>query len=889
MLSWDVVISSPGTPVYPQPFPAYGKPSYRTPLLPQSRWRRARLFLIAVAVLVLCLVIAFPLVGAYVVRSMVLPRLGERLGCLITVGEVSVRPTRVILHRLHVKNSQNKKAVELLTLPHVEARFSFLSLLLFQVHLTEVLADQAIIQVVRGDSEEDNITAILQRLQKKGPRPEIAPARRSVEGPDHILLTGSVLDARGEVGSAHITTLSADLRPGDLSEITLKDVSADLVGGAVAQAKRVTVRFRTPAGHFVPTGLPAIEIEGGEVAPWKALALTGISGTIAADGDGERAALKLRGGYGGVDRNLWEASGWIRPGSALSRDPGSKPGERREAEADLKLRADRFRLSSLDPILKNTAIIDSDDAQIDASLDLRYAQHALDFNGSFHMSGLSLFTPKLAAEPVRGLGLEISARGRVDTKTRRFRLDRSVIRWRGAEAVLEAEAEAQPTRLQVIGAPQGGEPRDPKDGPGWRERWRHVTAHLQIPLLPCQAMLQSMPPEIIPKIHGFRLGGSFYTDVRVAVDFAQLLRLPPSPEPGTDDDEGGDLPDLSPPRTPSRGPAPAAMVPPAAPTESKHRHRRGKRHGVTLPPLRMPRGEVAALAPDTSVSPEGTLAPPPPTLDKNGVPQPVSLSGRVGIEGCKVLAAPEDEKVDRLLQPFTHQVEVEPGQFLSFLIGAENPDFVPYEDISPYLINSIMTTEDNGFMKHHGFIAPEFRSALQQNLERGYFRLGASSITMQMIKNVLLSREKTLSRKLQEMFLTWYIEQNLSKERILEIYFNAIEFGPYIYGIGKAARHYFGKTPKELTPREAAWFSSILPNPKRRYVHFCKGMPDAKWEAYLNRILRRVHERGRLTDDEFDASMEERFTFNREEAPAERECMALIRRMTTPTPIAAPN
>ena len=241
----------------------------------------------------------------------------------------------------------------------------------------------------------------------------------------------------------------------------------------------------------------------------------------------------------------------------------------------------------------------------------------------------------------------------------------------------------------------------------------------------------------------------------------------------------------------------------------------------------------------------------------------------------------------RLLEPFQHSVEVEPGKILSFLIGEEEPDFVPYDQISPYLINSIMTTEDNGFMKHRGFIGPEFRSALQQNLERGYFRLGASSITMQMVKNVLLSREKTLSRKLQELFLTWYLEQNLSKERILEIYFNAIEFGPYLYGIGRATRRYFAKTPSQLTPREAAWFSSILPNPKRRYVHFCKGKPDVKWEAYLTRILRRVHERGRLTDEEFEASLEERFLFNREEAPTEKECLALIKRMTDPLPAPA--
>src|SRR5262249_25015753 len=152
------------------------------------------------------------------------------------------------------------------------------------------------------------------------------------------------------------------------------------------------------------------------------------------------------------------------------------------------------------------------------------------------------------------------------------------------------------------------------------------------------------------------------------------------------------------------------------------------------------------------------------------------------------------------------------------VVGPENPDWVPLAEVSPHLVNSIMTTEDSGFFKHHGFITSEFRSALQQNLHRGYFRLGASSITMQMVKNVLLSREKTLARKLQELFLTWYVERNLAKERIFEIYLNVIEFGPGIYGIGRAAHHYFGKAPKDLLPQEAAWFSSILPNPKRRYV-----------------------------------------------------------------------
>jgi membrane peptidoglycan carboxypeptidase len=119
----------------------------------------------------------------------------------------------------------------------------------------------------------------------------------------------------------------------------------------------------------------------------------------------------------------------------------------------------------------------------------------------------------------------------------------------------------------------------------------------------------------------------------------------------------------------------------------------------------------------------------------------------------------------------------------------------------------------------------------------------------------------------------------------MEIYFNVIEFGPGIYGIGRATRHYFGKTPRDLVPQEAAFFSSILPNPKRRYVQFCRkeGTLDTKWQNYVNRILRRMHERKRLTDDEYQKAITTPVVFSRTEAMTEKECLALVKRLTTPT------
>lgn len=255
------------------------------------------------------------------------------------------------------------------------------------------------------------------------------------------------------------------------------------------------------------------------------------------------------------------------------------------------------------------------------------------------------------------------------------------------------------------------------------------------------------------------------------------------------------------------------------------------------------------------------------------------LSGRVGLFACEVKREPEGEYgLERLLVSFTHTVEVERDQWIEFVIGPENPDFVHLWDVSPHLLNSLMTTEDSRFYDHNGFIIREFRTALIKNLKANYFRYGASSITMQTVKNVLLHREKTLARKLQELFLTWYIETKLDKDRIFEIYINAIEYGPGIYGIGPAARHYFGKHPRDLNPVEAAFFSSILPSPKRRYKQYCEGKLWRWTENKIQRVLALMHKRERLTDAEYEAAVDTPLVFDRTEAPPVRECKRMVKR-----------
>ncbi|MBK8479902.1 MAG: transglycosylase domain-containing protein [Proteobacteria bacterium] len=251
----------------------------------------------------------------------------------------------------------------------------------------------------------------------------------------------------------------------------------------------------------------------------------------------------------------------------------------------------------------------------------------------------------------------------------------------------------------------------------------------------------------------------------------------------------------------------------------------------------------------------------------------LKLSGRLGLDACEVLDAPASVRADRFEADFEHLVEVRPDEWLTLPVGPDNPDFVPYRAVSPHLVNALLTTEDAAFFRHRGFIPSQFERALARNLEQGSFRVGASTITMQTVKNLLLSPEKTLARKLQEVFLVWYLEQQLSKERLMEIYLNVIELGPGIYGIGAASRHFFGKSPAQLTPLEAAFFASILPAPRRRYVQWCRGALDARWDRYVRRVLRRVCAKGLVDAPACEASAEQSITFARDlSQPTPAEC-----------------
>ncbi|MDB5123614.1 MAG: penicillin-binding protein [Mucilaginibacter sp.] len=186
------------------------------------------------------------------------------------------------------------------------------------------------------------------------------------------------------------------------------------------------------------------------------------------------------------------------------------------------------------------------------------------------------------------------------------------------------------------------------------------------------------------------------------------------------------------------------------------------------------------------------------------------------------------------------------------LIGPKNPYYTPLDRITPDLRNAVMTAEDPSFYSNHGFVEESIRKSLATDYKDKKFKRGGSTISMQLVKNAFLSREKTLARKIEEILIVWLIENNhvMTKNRMLEVYFNIIEWGRNVYGIGEASRYYFGKTPAELTLGESIYLASIVPNPKAGLYAF---LPDGSVRpgliGYFNLIGRMMAMRGQALRD----------------------------------------
>jgi len=202
-------------------------------------------------------------------------------------------------------------------------------------------------------------------------------------------------------------------------------------------------------------------------------------------------------------------------------------------------------------------------------------------------------------------------------------------------------------------------------------------------------------------------------------------------------------------------------------------------------------------------------------------PDDVQFDSRLDKDGFNIVKYGKTD-LGKLNKVFTY-VPYENGKPMSpRVIGPDNSYFTPLEQISPNLRNAVMTAEDPSFYTNHGFVEESIRKSLATDFKDKKFKRGGSTISMQLIKNTFLSREKTLSRKIEEILIVWLIENNriMTKNRMLEVYFNIIEWGRDVYGIGEASRYYFGKSPSELTIGESIYLASIVPHPKTGLYSF---------------------------------------------------------------------
>ncbi len=184
----------------------------------------------------------------------------------------------------------------------------------------------------------------------------------------------------------------------------------------------------------------------------------------------------------------------------------------------------------------------------------------------------------------------------------------------------------------------------------------------------------------------------------------------------------------------------------------------------------------------------------------------------------------------------------------------KNPNFYPLKKVSHYLIDCVITSEDDEFYSHNGINIKKMWEAFNDNLRARKIKRGGSTITQQVIKNLFLTMDRTITRKIEEIILAMIMEFMFTKDEILEIYLNEIQWGPNIFGIKRASYYYFSKPPSKLTLIESAFLAFIIPAPSKRYI-----FKERKLKPYSRRIIKsillRTYIRGKITKKELNRAL----------------------------------
>jgi hypothetical protein len=437
------------------------------------------------------------------------------------------------------------------------------------------------------------------------------------------------------------------------------------------------------------------------------------------------------------------ASGRTGEGGAVRTDMRVMPTL---ARAEGSVSFDEISVALVAPLLPEIPWYDTETGALDGELELSTeTPDRIRIEGRVDFRDLSVFSERLAPDPVRDIDVSLGGHGLWFPVERRLQVEHGFLQLGPARAVLSGELEKTP------------------------EHYR-VELEGEVPSAPCQQVVGAIPPDMLGSLRGFEWSGNWAATGRIAVDSRDL--------------------------------------------------------------------EATELE--------------------------IHVRNR-----CQFERAPAAADLERFFRPFVHQVEEPDGELFEMTTGPGTDNWVSLADVSPFLIQAVISHEDARFFDHAGFAPWAIRDALARNLAEGRYVVGASTISMQLAKNLFLQREKTLSRKAKEVILTWWLEDMLSKEQILELYLNIIEYGPALYGLKNASQRYFGRAPSELSPAESAFLACILPSPKRYYTYYLRDGLSQTMKTKMRRLLEHMAKRQRITEQALVYGLQELelFDFHQEGEP----------------------
>lgn len=564
------------------------------------------------------------------------------------------------------------------------------------------------------------------------------------------------------LGGGWVNHIASDFAvEADRDELVLvgQDIGLSRSGGRSLGADKVSTRLSWEKVLRTPAFPAKIKVEGGFAQISERVAVDGVRGhIILPDARAREFSLDLGGGFsdrgvqGQKNEELWSLVG---------------QGRRDLSQGDIRLEMKAFPLYRVPRVLSQLPVVDSGNATVGGRLGLKLAGGKIGIDGQLALKGLNISHRLLAREPVNDVGFDLDVKATLDPARRHLDIAQATLRRGQLQAILSGALTHAREQSQ-----------------------RRYTLDLKIPRLPCQAMLDSIPKELIPGLSGITLKGRYELALHFHADFSDLEAL---------------------------------------------------------------------------------------ELD--------GLRKSFGLAHCVPVRVPARLSASRLNGALAHRVTLRDGSSRRLYLETGHPSFTPLEEIAAAMPNAVLTTEDGGFWRHNGFLTSPVRNALRANLQAGKVRLGASTISMQLVKNLLLSHERTLSRKLQELFLTWYVELTLPKARLMELYLNIVEFGPGIYGVTQAADHYFEKTPSQLNPLEAAYLSSMLPSPVRRHEHYCRGRLSKSFDKKVRRVHRLMESKGRIETWKYETYKDTPIEFSRRDLVSEKHCLKRIEELLEATEV----